>query len=74
MDGDDWKSTGRDAAHDDIARHGAPCATLDEARRRCGAWLRSQPELCVTDADVEECAVSYLATWQAHARGTEAKP
>ena len=30
MDGDDWKSTGRDAAHDDIARHGAPCATLDE--------------------------------------------
>ena len=54
MDNDEWQKHGRDAAHDDIARHGAPCATLDEARRRCGAWLRSQPELCVTDADVEQ--------------------
>ena len=43
MDGDDWKSTGRDAAHDDIARHGAPCATLDEARRRAAEPVRIGP-------------------------------
>ena len=59
-----WEKPGRDAAHDDIMRGGEPCTTIAEARLRCGAWLRSQPELGVTDADVETCAGAYLRTWR----------
>ena len=67
-----WEKTGRDAASEDIAGGAEPCATLDEARTRCGAWLRSQPSLAVTDADVEACAGAYLRTWEAHRRDTSA--
>ena len=69
-----WEKTGRDAASEDIAGGAEPCATLDEARTRCGAWLRSQPSLAVTDADVEACAGAYLRAWESHRRDTSDAP
>jgi hypothetical protein len=58
----DWRREGVSAAHDDTAR-GEPCTTIEEARRRCTAWLRSEG---IGAEDIECAAQGYLAGWQAH--------
>ena len=57
-----WRAVGIEAALEDAAQHGDPCATIDEARVRIGVWLRGT---YASDAEVEACAQGYLAGWQA---------
>lgn len=60
-----WRAMGIDAAHEDAAQHGDPCATIEEARARIGAWLRG----IATHAVIEAAAQGYLAGWQATTEG-----
>ena len=64
--GETWEQMGREAARDDAAQGGDPCATIDEARVRIGVWLRGT---YASDAEVEACAQGYLAGWQATTKG-----
>lgn len=61
-----WRAMGVDAAHEDAEQHGDPCTTIDEARRRIGAWPRGTS---ATPDDVEAAAQGYLAGWQATTEG-----
>ena len=57
-----WRTHGVDCAHEDAMLRAEPCTTIDDARRRIAAGLSGSD---ATAADIEECALGYLAGWLA---------